>query len=183
MIKFLSFICALLFSVSTLASSGEALKSLPVQDAGRIKPLQTFGKEVLEIVYGKDKYEGREAYEIVLTWMLSPQSWLDKPIFEVRNHAILTALGLPTDQRYFKGQEIFTKDGFQQLRQKLAEKRETKEKLDPYFQAVQRLENQFLIFNDIASGNMLRVVPPPAPAESEAQRNDAWLSVADLAGA
>lgn len=182
MIKLLSFICALFFSVSTFASPGESLKSLPVQDAGRIKPLQTFGKEVLEIVYGKSKYEGREAYEIVLTWMLSPQSWLDKPIFEVRNHAILTALGLPTDQRYFKGQEIFTKDGFQQLRQKLAEKRETKEKLDPYFQAVQRLENQFLIFNDIASGNMLRVVPPPAAADSKTHRNDAWLSVADLTG-
>ncbi len=75
MIKLLSFICALFLSVSTFASSGEALKSLPVQDAGRIKPLQTFGKEVLEIVYGKSKYEGREAYEIVLTWMLSPQFW------------------------------------------------------------------------------------------------------------
>lgn len=174
MIKFLSCFLIMLSCANLWAAPGDGLKYLPVQDAGRVKPLDSFGKEVLEIVYGKSKFEGRAGYEIILTWMLSPQAWLEKPIFEVRNHQVLSALGLPKERRHFTGQEVFGGDKFNALRQDLSNKRETKEKLDPYFQALQRLENQFLVFNEIASGGMFRVYPPVAGQPST------WLTVAEL---
>ncbi|UOF02320.1 cytochrome c biogenesis protein [Bdellovibrio reynosensis] len=172
--KHLFLILISLFAVSFSASAkdGDALKSLPVQDGGRIKPYDSFSREMLEIVYGKSKFEGRAATEIVLTWMLSPQAWHDKKIFEVRNHEVLTALNLPKEQRYFSGEELFAGDRFTLLRQELQSKRETKEKLNPYFQALQRLENQYFVFQEIASGRMLKVLPP--------KEGDTWLSIADL---
>src|SRR5437868_6636199 len=103
----LQFILILLLSMmffkGAFAVSGEALGKLQVQHAGRIKPYDTFAKEMLEIVYGKPQYEGRAATEIILTWMLSPTAWQSKKIFEVRNHEVLKTLNLPTDQRYFAG--------------------------------------------------------------------------------
>jgi cytochrome c-type biogenesis protein CcsB len=158
--------------LSAFSKSGEALKSLPVQDGGRIKPYDSFSKEMLEVIYGKQKYEGRDASEIVLTWMLSPQSWVDKKIFEVRNHQILTALNLPHEQRYFAGEELFNTDAFRLLREELDARRQTKEKLNPYFQAIQRLENQFFMFQEIASGKMLKVLPP--------KDGNAWVSIAEM---
>ncbi|MGZ3771622.1 MAG: cytochrome c biogenesis protein [Bdellovibrio sp.] len=175
--KNLLFVVAIVFGtlfqgVNVFAKPGDALKSLPVQDGGRVKPYDSFAREMLEIVYGKSTYEKRDATEIVMTWMLSPQAWQDKKIFEVRNHQLLQALNLPMDQRYFTGEQIFVNEHFNLLRQELQAKRESKEKLNPYFQALQRLENQFFVFQEVASGRMLKVVPP--------KEGNAWISVADL---
>lgn len=161
-----------LFAAPSFAKPGDALKTLPVQDGGRIKPYDSFAREMLESVYGKSTFEGRKATEIVLTWMLAPESWAGKKMFEVRNHQVLEGLGLPKDQRHFTGDQLFANDKFQLLRQELQAKRETKEKLNPYFQALQRLENQFFLFQEIAAGRMLKVVP--------VKDSDAWISVADL---
>lgn len=164
--------CGAGFSASAVAKPGDAINYLQVQDGGRIKPYDSFAREMLEIVYGKSKFEGRAATEIVLTWMLSPQAWQGKKIFEVRNHQVLEAMKLPKDQRWFSGDEIFGNERFSLLRQELQAKRETKEKLDPYFQALQRLENQFFVFQEIAAGRMLKIAPP--------KEGDAWVAVADL---
>jgi cytochrome c-type biogenesis protein CcsB len=164
----------MLFKNAFGAPAGEALRSLPVQDAGRIKPYDTFSKEMLEIVYGKANFEGRAATEIIMTWMLSPTAWQSKKIFEVRNHEVLKALHLPVDQRYFTGDEIFSNEQFQVVLQELNAKRESKEKLTPYFQALQRLENQLVVFREIAGGNMLRLIPP--------KEGSTWLAVSQFEG-
>jgi len=159
---------------AAFAAPGDALKYLPVQDAGRIKPYDTFSRETLELVYGKPEYEGRGAPEIILTWMLSPTAWQNKKIFEVRNHEVLKALHLPETQRYFTGDEIFANEQFHMVQQELQAKRESKEKLTPYFQALQRLENQLFVFREVAGGNMLRLIPP--------KEGNTWLSVAEFQG-
>ncbi len=183
MIRFLSTVF-LLLQVSLFANSaqaapklGEAIRYLPVQDGGRIKPYDTFAKEVLEVVYGKSKYkteagETAPAYLIVLTWMLSPDSWTNRPLFEVNHFDVKNKLGLAKEQKYFSSNELFTTDKFQNLMQELADKRQSQEKLTPYFQALQRLQNQMVYFRELAAGRLLRIMPN---AES-----DTWLSVAEL---
>lgn len=172
--KIFLIVASLLVSVSVVAKPGDALKYLPVQDGGRVKPYDSFAREMLEIVYGKTAYEKRAATEVVMTWMLSPQAWQGKKIFEVRNHQVLEAMKLPKDQRYFSGEELFVGDRFGLLRQELQAKREAKEKLNPYFQALQRIENQFFVFQEIASGRMLKLVPP--------QEGHNWIAVAEMEG-
>ena len=169
------FICGFSSQGSALTlKKGEALRALPVQSDGRMKPFDSFAREMLELIYGKQKYEGREAYEIIFTWMLAPQVWTQKELFEVRNHEVLKNLNLETGKRYFKGDELFGNPKFNDLRTELNIKRESKEKLNPYFQALQRLENQFFIFSEIASGKMIRLVPPKEGTQ--------WVAVADLQG-
>lgn len=156
---------------------GEAIRYMPVQDGGRIKPYDTFAKEVLEVVYGKQKYktesgESAPAYLIVLTWMLSPDSWTNRPLFEVNHLDVKNKLGLPKDRKYFSNNELFTTDKFQNLMQELADKRQSQEKLTPYFQALQRLQNQMIYFRELAAGRLLKIMPSPD--------SDTWLSVAEI---
>lgn len=166
----------LLLSTEALAvKDGERLRLLPVQDAGRVKPYDTFARETLEVVYGKKAYEGREAWQVVLTWMLAPSVWAEKELFEVRNRDIQKALNLPEDRRWFRGEEIFSQERFTELMQDLRVRRESKEKLTPYFQALQRLENQFFVFREMAQGRLLKVMPTADTA-------GAWTAVADLDG-
>jgi cytochrome c-type biogenesis protein CcsB len=162
---------------STHVTAGQQLKYMPVQDAGRIKPFDTFAREVLEIVYGKQKFKFEnkpavDAYIVIFTWMLTPEAWRDQEVFEVKNSLIKKALDLEVAKNRFKGDIVFGNDKFQVLMQELREKRDSKEKLTPYFQALQRLETQFFLFREIASGRWLRVKPD--------LNSKKWLSVADL---
>jgi cytochrome c-type biogenesis protein CcsB len=167
--KALAFIFSLLFSIAVFASAGDALLYLPVQDGGRIKPYDTFAKEGLKLVYGKEKYEGRPASEIVLTWLLQPTAWQDRPFIEIRRNQLKKALKFPEEQRYFSPNELFNNERLQLVLQELQAKRETKEKLDPYYQSVQTLEGQLFFFREMASGRILHLIPDPAGSK--------WISV------
>jgi cytochrome c-type biogenesis protein CcsB len=63
------------------------------------------------------------------------------------------------------------------LLQDLQSKREVKAKLDPYYQALQRLENQLYLFKEIVSGRLLRLAPPMEGAGT------AWRSLPEFSEA
>ncbi len=176
--KLLIVAASLFFSVFAFAKQGDQIRYLPVQDAGRIKPYDTFAEETLELIYGKKSYKESEekpsikAQWVVLTWMLAPESWVSRPLFEVKHHEVLEQLGLSKEKKHFTGRELFESEKFANLMQDLQNKRETKEKLTPYYQALQRIENQFFIFREMASGRLMKVFPVPT--------QDTWLSVAEL---
>lgn len=173
-----SFVASLFLLVALLAApfaataASNALSSLPVQDGGRIKPYDTFAREHLALIYGKQSFEGKPAVEIVLTWLLQPQAWEDRPFFEIRHHLVKRALKLDETSMHFSPKEILSNERLSVLMRELQSKRETKEKLDPYFQAVQRLENQLFTFREIASGRMFRIVPP--------KEGETWLAINEI---
>ncbi len=143
------------------SSSGtESLKYLPVQAAGRVKPYDTFARESLQLIYGKQSYHGRSASEVVFTWMLTPKMWLEKKMVEINRRDIKKSLKLEREQKYFSPVEVFENPRMVLLFQELNNQRQQKVKLDAYYQAVSRLEDQFRTFRYIASGNGLRVLPP-----------------------
>ena len=168
------------FSMSSLAlaSASDSLGQLVIQDAGRLKPFDTFAKETLKLVYGKDTFKGekggdeRLATEVVMTWILQPEAWADTPMFEVRFNELKSSLKLEIEKKYFTFNELIKNDHFPTLIQELQVKRENKEKLNPYFQALQRLENQLFTFREIAGGRMIRLVPPKS--------GNTWLDISSF---
>ncbi len=159
-------------------ANGDRIKNLPIQDSGRIKPFDSFARESLELIYGRSQFkrpnsdQKEPAHLIILSFLLSPESWINIELFEVGNLELKKKLSLKEDQKYFKGNDLFNSESFRNLMQELENKRQAKEKLDPFFQAVQRLENQFFTFQNISSGKMLRVLP--------GINVDAWRSVQEL---
>jgi cytochrome c-type biogenesis protein CcsB len=51
-----------------------------VQDGGRLKPLDTFARETISDVIGKDKYEGQNPVETYFRWMSDGERWADMPL-------------------------------------------------------------------------------------------------------
>jgi hypothetical protein len=160
----------------------DALKTLPVQDSGRIKPYDTFARESLHLVYGKKKFKGkggvkRTAVDVVTTWMLIPEYWETQPILEIRHNGLREALKINEDKKIlFTPREVMTNDRISLLFQELKTQRDAEEKLNPYYQAIQRLQNQLTVFHMIRTGMGLRIAPSP---DAE---NDTWLSVAEIDG-
>lgn len=181
----------------------EALKRLPIQDAGRVKPLDTFARETLQLVYGRTTYKPvpkvdysadgpkpdtrpRPALEIVMTWFLAPQFWDEQPIIELRLASLKKALNLETTRDRFAPRELFGNDRLGLVFQELAAYRETKEKLNPYYQAAARLESQMGVYQAVKNASILRVVPPVTSTEpvdtSKPVEPDRWRSVAEIEG-
>jgi cytochrome c-type biogenesis protein CcsB len=159
----------------------QPLRALPVQDGGRLKPLDTFARESLQLIYGKQsfKMEGgkggsRPATEIVMTWILQPQAWQNTPIFEINYGELKKSLKFPEEKKYFSYADVMGSERLPTLMQELQSKRETKEKLDPYYQSLQRLESQLFTFREIASGAIIHVMPP--------KEGDKWLSLSQIDG-
>jgi ABC-type transport system involved in cytochrome c biogenesis permease subunit len=175
-IKFILLILFTLFFAENLFAKEiglDALKSLPIQDGGRIKPLDTFARESMSLVYGKETYEGKPAIEVMMTWLLQPQAWQDREFIEIRYNLVKKALKFEDTKKYFSMNQILYNDHLSLVMQELQGKREAKDKLDPYFQALQRLESQMGLFHSITTGEALRLVPPPPLFE---QNNSKWLS-------
>lgn len=165
---------SLLTGPLALADVGKPLESLPIQDAGRVKPFATFAQESLQLIYGKKTYEGKSATEVVFTWLLIPDHWMDQPVIEVRHAGLKEALKVDTPEKYMSAQSLFTNPRITLLFQELQNHRNRGEKLNPYYQAVQRLENQLATFQAIRTGRALRFAPSPD--------SDHWKSVPELDG-
>ncbi len=182
----LNFVFLFLVFMTTLNSTvhgatGDRLKYLPVQDGGRVKPFDSFARETLELLYGRSSFkrptgnQSEPAYLIVMSFLLSPESWVEVPLFEVNNLEIKKYLGLNAEEKHFKGNDLFKGEKFANLIQQLNDRREAKEKLNPYFQAVQRLENQFYTFRELTAGRYIKVMP--------VEGSDSWLGVSALPSA
>lgn len=203
----------------------EALKRLAIQDAGRIKPFDTFSRETLQLVYGKETYRvkapreaaagaaadkssdkvadlpsdsrERSAMEIVMTWFLAPQFWDNQEIVELRLVSLKEALNLEKTKDRFTPKELLANDRTSLVFQELMSFRETKQKLTPYFQAVERLETQLSMYQAIKTGMVFRMIPakPVAvlaadvhagnasiPAALPGKEVNRWLSIAEVEG-
>lgn len=163
---------------SALASgiSSQALRALPVQDGGRVKPYDSFARDALKLIYGRETYQGKDAATIVFTWMMIPEHWDNTPIVQVRHSGLREALKLNQDPTrvYYSPKELFNNERVGLLIQEMRTKVQSREKLNPYFQAIQTLENQLGLYHAIRLGRALRVVPGVTDSH--------WKSVAELDG-
>jgi ABC-type transport system involved in cytochrome c biogenesis permease subunit len=172
---------------------------MPVQDAGRLKPFDTFCRETLQLFYGRQEYQGRSAVEMIMTMMMVPEFWDQQPIMEINHSGLKEALALEMKRKHFTPVEILASDRLTLIMQSLQKFRESKDKLTPYFQAVQRLEGQIGMYQALKQLQGLHLVPPgpeeaaqpqdpQATAEAprflrEGQRlqpRDQWVTVANL---
>lgn len=177
----------LTFSKVTLAAS--PLDNLAIQDRGREKPFLSFAQETMQLIHGSKTLKlkeaetvdsktrpklKRETSEVVMTFLLAPEQWETTKIVRLDYLALKKALGFAETEKYFTVQEIMAAPALVSLMQSMAAKVERKEKLNPFDQAVQKLESQIGYVRLLQSGEALRFVP--------AKDGGKWLSVNQLEG-
>ena len=157
-------LCFFLFPLFALGEP-HTFESLPVQESGRIKPLITVAQETLQLIHGKSKYEGKPALDIFTTWMLLPEPWMKKEFIKIDHHGLKEALNFPKEKKYFSPEEIGTHQRLNVLFSDLQVRTQRKEKLNAYYQSIQRLESQLLTFYAVTQGG-IKVFPPTKDSDS-----------------
>ncbi len=143
-----------------------------IQAGGRVKPLDTFAREGVELLVGRESFKGKDSLEILFSLSFEPQFWQEIPFIQIPYRPLLKDLGLNEKESRFSPKDLMHSKRLMPLFQELDAKQKAQEKLDPYFQAVQRLGNQMGFLQEIISGRALRLVPPSA---QEYNKSDAWL--------
>ena len=94
----------MLFDISGLYAKDFSEKNIPIQESGRIKPLDTYARNQTLAFYGKRKinHEDLSAIDWILDLFIFPEKGLEQKIFNIRNPDIVNALGLEWTNNFHK---------------------------------------------------------------------------------
>ena len=132
-----------------------------VQDrGGRIKPIHTVASEILRKLTRKDKFEGLNASQVLLSMMTYPEYWQHKPIIKVSHPELKKLLGVKG--KYVAMNNMFDEDYYYILADRVEEinrkKSSDRSKFDNDIMAVdERVNIAYLLY----SGKMLSMFPDP----------------------
>ena len=86
-------------STFSLFSRDFDYRDIPVQDSGRIKPLDTFARNQLLSLYGKRslKSENISAIDWLINLLADPHEGFNQKVFKLRNPEVVQSLGLEWD--------------------------------------------------------------------------------------
>ena len=81
---------------------------LVVQSSGgRMKPLATLNREIVQKLSGKSSFMGMDANQIVLGMITSPDIWKDVKIIKINTPKLKKFLGVPESEKYISFSEAF----------------------------------------------------------------------------
>ena len=161
------------------ATEPAPLQLIAVQDGGRVKPLDTFARELAKRVqgakpFGFERVAGLEPVEWLLASLASPERWQAEAIVKVTHAGLRQAAGLPAGRDRFSLKELAEHEGLRSAAAAVRAKLDRDLELDPVDREVLELENTLAVYQGVTTGESLRVVPHPDDPKA------AWFSIADL---
>jgi cytochrome c-type biogenesis protein CcsB len=150
------------------------LSLIPIQDGGRVKPLDTFARETVRSITGHETFEGRSAMDLVWDWLSHPMGWEARDFILVENPDLRALLGVSKDQKRVSPHLLQGQEGFMELAKNSYVKQQKKITLNSMEQESLEVLTRLQRLEDLESGDSLRVIPIPDP---QTQR---WASLGDL---
>ena len=173
------FLKATLFFVTICVQSLSAFEigDIPLQDEGRIKPLDTFARNHLLAFYGKRSIKELDmgATDWIINLILNPENGRDQKIFNIRNPEVASSLFLDWTNEH--------KYSFNQITPGLSEQSSMLEMIDQkdasdrtvYEKQLYEISRNILRFEEISYLKALKFIPPSNNSES-----GEWLSPFDF---
>jgi cytochrome c-type biogenesis protein CcsB len=140
----------------------------PTLNGGRLKPFDSFAREVVLFETGSRSYHKWDSVELVLSWIAFPTYWESKPLIRISREDVRRQLGLDENQTDFAPQELFKNPILGQYAEKL-ENKDTAAlppgapKAGPREQELKAVVEKVTLFHSLVTGQGWMVVPKPAP--------------------
>ena len=162
-------------SDKTLSKAQSMWKFLPIQHQGRIKPFDTFSREILRKVYGKEAYKSRSAVEVILSWLLVPDFWENTEFILIEEKDIKQFLDFPLHSKRFSPSRLKNSQKLALQFNELKSLRQREESLDSYFQNLEKLETRWIFYEAVKTGQLIRIEPQGG--------SESWLSLSEMSPA
>ena len=153
----------------------EKFGRLVIQDAGRMKPVNTFSSELLRKVSKSDTYKGMNSDQVLISMTMFDQLWFENPIIYLKrgNDSLRTVLGLDKKVEYAALVDFFDKQGNYKLEKLLADayREPVPNKFQTDFMDIDKRIN--LLYSGL-TGQILKVYPIPGDI------NNKWVSFPEI---
>lgn len=94
----------------------ETLKQIPILNQGRIKPFESFAKNFLLLLSGRERYQEESAVEWMARFLFAPRATYDDKIFLINNPEIPEALKIaPEKKRRYSYRQL--EAGYEKLKE------------------------------------------------------------------
>jgi cytochrome c-type biogenesis protein CcsB len=150
------------------------MRSIPIQSNGRVKPFDTFARESVFTITGKEHFQGHDPIELLLSWLSDPNAARQAKIVDISNLDVRAAAGLSKTERWYSLMELGENHTFVDMLTKLQEKQQKQAELTSLDKQTQRVLGRIELLNSILNGEALAVVPNPDVPKG------AWTSLAML---
>jgi cytochrome c-type biogenesis protein CcsB len=164
---------ALIFAASPCvgASPADELRALPVQDGGRVKPFDTYARELLRKLSGKETWEGNDAAAVAFSIMADGDAWKQKPILRVEHLELKQKFDFGAGRKMFSFDELVSRRDFLAYAEEL--RRSGRDDFDGVERAAIETYGQMIDLDNAAS----RTTPHPVPGMSA---DAPWMSIGEL---
>lgn len=153
------------------------LSLIPIQEGGRVKPLDTFARESVRFVTGRESFEKAPCLQTVLSWLAHPEAWVSKDMILVENLDLRSSLGVPKDQKRVSPHLLLENDGFIASAKMSYAKQQRKDSLNAQEKETLAVFGRLRRFQDIQSAQAFTMIPVPDP------KTQKWTSLGELQGA
>ena len=151
---------------------------LLIQDqGGRLKPVHTFASEVMRKVTRKEKWQGFNASQMLLSMIIQPQYWQKQPMIAVSHPELLKKIGVESEGRYGYAPllNFFSKDLKYILESDVEEaNRKKPAERNKYDKDVIMVDERVNVCYMVYTYEFLRVFPKPN------DENNTWLAPNDF---
>ena len=154
--------------------SYKTLATLPIQQGGRVKPLDTFARESVRIITGHESFEGRSSMDLLMDWLANAKNWENKEFILMQNLELKSFLQIPVEQKWVTPEKLRNNEGFIAFARTCYNKQQKKITLNPEEKEALAVFERIQRFIDIESGDAWAIVPIP---DSKTQ---GWASIGDL---
>lgn len=138
----------------------EWLRDIPAQHEGRWQPLDTVARDYVETITGDVRFRGVDPIVTLLSWMFQPREWADEPFIVIGEKGLRKELTLPVEQTAFSFRTLTSNTRIQEVLHHLRQKPEGA-KPDPLESSVSKINGTLFKFDDVLTGDALRIVPAP----------------------
>jgi ABC-type transport system involved in cytochrome c biogenesis permease subunit len=168
---------ALSGAVPAGADALSALRSMPVQDGGRVKPLDTFARETARRVtgaraFGSDTVKGKDAVDWMVGLWASPDAWRKEPLVRVADASLRAHAGLPAARERFSFEELVASERF------LAAAEEARHAQDAGTPLTATQDAALRLYGNLSL--MAAVIAGDAPKLAAGGADGAWLSLREM---
>ncbi len=148
--------------------------ALPVQAGGRIKPFDSYARDLVLQITGRRSFEGWDPVELVLSWLADPKGWDTKPFISLTRRDVKRQLGLDEERARFSPKELLIDSFLAEYANSMSQSRPglsvqatpigRTSKPDARDEELKHLFERVSIYRAIISGEAWPVIPASAPA-------------------
>ena len=163
-----AFFCLCLASCKNEHALNSA-RELPIQHNGRVKPLDTFARQTLKLVYGSERWQKKPAIDFLLGHMTEPAILRERRFIRLDYSELKNTLSLPADEHFFTYDELEPgQEKVEELVRAAKAKRDKDLRPSKLEQKAELLYTKLRTVEELVSGDGFKFIPSPG--------HGAWLS-------